>query len=83
MQIFLSGQLVVVKDLIEHGDLKAHKIHKVISQLKKLKFNYEEALGQTEEEKSREQKAKQDKWNAVVQFLQCFDSKKDIEKCMS
>ena len=51
--------------------------------MKKLKFNYEEALGQTEEEKSREQKAKQDKWNAVVQFLQCFDSKKDIEKCMS
>ena len=80
---FVAGLLVVVKDLIEHGDLKAHNIHKVINQLKKLKPTSEQDFGMTEEEKLREHSAKRDKWNTVVQFLQCFESKKDVDKCMS
>ena len=81
--MFILGLLGVVKDLIEHGDLKAHSIRRVISQLTKLKPTSKQALGETKEEKSRKQKAKQESWNAVVQFLQCFESKKDVEKCMS
>ena len=84
MQFYIHlGLLGVVKELIEHGDLKAHSIRRVISQLTKLEPTSKQALGETEEEKSRKQKAKQESWNAVVQFLKCFESKKDVEKCMS
>ena len=54
-----------------------HSVNKVISQLKKLKPKSEK----TGEAKVRELRAKQDRWNDIAQFLQCYEAKKDVEKC--
>ena len=82
--VFL-GSLVVVKDLIEHGNLQIHTLRKVVSQLKKLSPKTEvlrHNKKKTTEEKIREETAIQNKWNVVLQFLECFESKKAVDKCM-
>ena len=63
----------MVKELIEFGDLHIHSISKVIAQLKKLKPNSKK----TGEDKVREIALR----NTISQFLQCYESKKDVEKC--
>ena len=62
----------------------------MISQLKKLdpksdalNANSEEDNALSDEGKIRKQTAIQNKWNDVLHFLECFKSKKVVDKCMS
>ena len=71
------GLLEVVKELIEFGNLHMHSVSKVIAQLKKLTPKSKK----TGQDKVRDCRAQQDRWNDISQFLQCYESKKDVEKC--
>lgn len=71
MFVFL-GHLENVKFLIEHG--ATDNILKVKDKLCKLKSLKPSG-------NHREHKANQDKWNSVLDFLECFQLKQDADKC--
>ena len=77
--LFHTGQLEIVKFLVESG--ATHHITRVKEQVKKLK---PETCNVTPQEAKlcQAQKAKKAKlWNSVVEFLDCFQSKHDVDKC--